>query len=413
MRFAVDSDGSRVCIDDVERDEVFFCQECGEKLVQRRGKIKAHHFAHYPNTKCVDLWHYDESDWHSEMESLFPKEFQEIVLEKDEKKHRADVLIKDRNLVIEFQKERLNSDEFKSRNEFFTSFGFRVLWVFDESLNFQTGAISPYGNDGGIYRDWKRPSRVFSEFSLQKEANIELWFRRQEFESHDEKAFFRISREDEIRGFRGLYCDCMYSRAEFLTYLLEGKRIVDRGKIVDHFISIRRNNGEDYFFGCPLSDNGFGLAFNCSGCPNCVHISINRIPKSVACSGRGKLLDLGPLNEITDTKSRLDGFVTEIVGKDINGNPIVVDANPPKTALRTLGQLWDRYRPLKTLRCYNVKTERIFQVFNPDWQKRTTGVIKGKMVNIVGKVFPGEVEIYGAEEPVWVVVWFARPEKRN
>ena len=52
----------------------------------------------------------------------------------------------------------------------------------------------------------------------------------------------------------------------------------------------------------------------------------------------------------------------------------------------------------------------IFQVFNPDWQKRTSGVIKGKMVNVMGKVVPGEMEIYGAEEPVLVVVWFVRPK---
>lgn len=92
----------------------------------------------------------------------------------------------------------------------------------------------------------------------------------------------------------------------------------------------------------------------------------SRMPKSVACSGRGRLLDLGTLNEITDTKSRLDGFVTGIVGKDIDGNPVVVDAKPTKTALRTVDQLWDRYKPLKTMRCYNVKAERIFQVSNPD-----------------------------------------------
>lgn len=121
-------------------------------------------------------------------------------------------------------------------------------------------------------------------------------------------------------------------------------------------------------------------------------------------------MDLGTLNEITDTKSRLDGFVTGIVGKDIDGIPVVVDVKPPKTALRTLGQLWDRYKPPKTMRRYNVKTERIFQVSNPDWQKRTSGVIKGKMVNVIGKVFPGEMEIYGAEEPVWAMVWFVMPE---
>lgn len=69
--------------------------------------------------------------------------------------------------------------------------------------------------------------------------------------------------------------------------------------------------------------------------------------------------------------------------------------------MRTLEQLWGRYKLLKIMRCYNVKTQRFFQAFNSGWQKRTTGTIKGKMVNIYGKAFAGEMEIFGADDPVW------------
>ncbi|MBO4540574.1 MAG: hypothetical protein J5736_01170 [Bacilli bacterium] len=413
MRLAIDADGNRVCIDDVERGETFFCQECGERLVQRRGEIKAHHFAHYPNTKCVDLWHYDETDWHSEMESLFPKEFQEIVLEKDGRKHRADVLIPNRRLVVEFQKDRLNADEFRSRNEFFKSFGYRVLWVFNEALNFQSKAITPFGKNNAIVRHWTRPSRVFRDFSLEKETNVEIWFQRQECDNAEEKAFFRIRHEDEIQGFHDLYCDHLYSQAELLAYLIEGKCVLDRGRIIDDLISIRRTDGGDYFFGCPKSENGFGLVFNCSGCPNCVALNTNNNPKVVACNARGEKMGLPGITTVIDLKHRLDGFVTEVVGTNANGEVVRIDAKPPRTPLRTLEQLWERYKPLKIMRCYNVKTQRFFQVFNPAWQKRTAGIVKGKMVNIYGKVFAGEVEIFGADDPVWIMSWFARPEKMN
>ena len=123
MRFAIDKNNVRVCIDDVDKGEVFYCQECGEKLVQRRGEIKAHHFAHFPNTQCIDTWHYDESDWHYQMQNLFPNEMQEIVMDLENKKHRADVFIKERNLVVEFQGDRIRQTEFASRNEFFTKLG--------------------------------------------------------------------------------------------------------------------------------------------------------------------------------------------------------------------------------------------------------------------------------------------------
>lgn len=409
MRFAVDASGNRVCIDDVGRDETFFCQECGEKLVQRRGEIKIHHFAHYPNTKCVDLWHYDETDWHSHMQSLFPKECQEIVFEKEEKKHHADIFIEDRKLVVEFQKDRLNADEFRSRNEFFRSLGYRIVWVFNESLNFQSEAITPFGNNNSIVRHWTRPSRVFRGFSLEKETDVEIWFQRKECETEDDKEFFRIDHQGYDRGFRDLFCDHLYSQKELIAYILEGKCVPDRGRIIDYLMSIRRNDGKDYFFGCPKSENGFTLVNACSGCPNCIIVNTQINPMSVACNARGESMDLSGITTISKIDNRLDGFVTEVTGTDINGEVIKVDAKPPKTALRTLEQLWDRYRPMKIMCCYNVKTKRFFQVFNPAWQKRTAGTVKGKNVSQYGKTFRGEIEIYGADQPLWIMSWFVRP----
>ncbi len=407
MRFAVDGNGFRVCIDDASRIETYFCQECGEKLVQRRGEIKIHHFAHYPNTHCRDVWHYDETDWHAEMESLFPKECQEIVFEKGETKHRADVFIQSRGVVVEFQKNRLNAGEFKERNEFFTSLGHRVIWVFHEALNFQSEAIEPYGHEGRQSRKWKNPSRAFKGF-LPSE-NIEVWFQRDECDDPNQKAFFQIDAAGSAEGFKVIECGHLYSRDELIRYLLEGKHALDKTLLWEEFNAIRRSDASDSIYGCPLSDEPFVPIEKCVDCPHCVLCGDNYRPYFVRCNYRPMMADLSSLDVVSKINHREDGFLTEIIGGDVNGEVVRITFDPPKSALRTLGNLWKKYRPLQYIYCYNAKTKEIFSVFNPDWLKANRGSVTGFRANADGRKYGGKVEIEDADEPIWFVVGFLRP----
>ncbi len=130
MIIAYDKSKNRTHIDDADRKEKYFCPTCGEELCIKRGNVKAHHFAHLSTSNC-DGWHYDMSEWHSSWQNQFPINNQEIVFEKDGKKHRADVFIN--NTVIEFQHSPIKYDEFDDRNSFYNSLGFKVIWIFDAS----------------------------------------------------------------------------------------------------------------------------------------------------------------------------------------------------------------------------------------------------------------------------------------
>ena len=66
-------------------------------------------------------------DW----QDCFPIEKQEVILESEGKKHIADVLIEDHKTVIEFQHSKLLIDEFRDRNSFYKSLGYKVIWIFD------------------------------------------------------------------------------------------------------------------------------------------------------------------------------------------------------------------------------------------------------------------------------------------
>lgn len=407
MRFAVDKNNIRVCIDNVDKSEVFYCQECGEKLVQKRGEIIAHHFAHYPNTQCIDNWHYDESEWHYQMQNLFPNDTQEVVMELENTKHIADVFIKERNLVVEFQGDRIRQTEFASRNNFFSKLGYKVLWIFDESRPFENESIDGVEVNKAITRGWSRASKTFEGFHPEDNPDIEVWFTKYQEYDDDEPNYFRVLSDDRYKGFGIMGCSRCYSKNELIQYILHGIKTIDRSVLYDIHWAIKRNDGLDYFYSCPLSQEKFTSIEECYKCKYCERFQDNDEPNYVECSGRCRNLDLGKITSIVSVERNTEGFINLIRGSTEDGEIIDVKVEVPPTSLRTMAQLWDKYQPLRYLYCFNTKTKRLFRVFNPAWQKRKTGVVKGKLIR--GRRFEkDEIEIYGADNPVWIVTYFVR-----
>lgn len=141
MIIAYDKNKVRIHVDDASRKEKYYCPTCGGELCIKRGNIKIHHFSHLSTSTC-DGWHYDMSEWHSSWQNQFPIDNQEVVFRKGEEKHRADVFIK--NTVIEFQHSHIKYDEFKERNIFYNSLGYKVIWIFDATTAFLNGDIKEY-----------------------------------------------------------------------------------------------------------------------------------------------------------------------------------------------------------------------------------------------------------------------------
>lgn len=103
MIFAVDKNSKRIHIDDATVKQECYCPYCGERLIQRKGDMRRHHFAHMAKKWCTDSWtdSYDISDWHYQWQNSFPRQNQEVMLTFGNVKHWADVLVG--CTVIEFQ----------------------------------------------------------------------------------------------------------------------------------------------------------------------------------------------------------------------------------------------------------------------------------------------------------------------
>ncbi|HCY41240.1 MAG TPA: hypothetical protein DHV48_07790 [Prolixibacteraceae bacterium] len=100
------------------------CDNCGKQVIAKCGEIKIWHWAHFNNPDC-DIWHEPETDWHYHWKMTFGKENSEIVVRKEGKMHRADILTKEK-VVIELQNSPISGPEINQREQFY---GERMIWL--------------------------------------------------------------------------------------------------------------------------------------------------------------------------------------------------------------------------------------------------------------------------------------------
>lgn len=135
MFVAKDKSGVYISIENALPDVEYYCPYCNEPLMQRRGDINAHHFAHKFDSNCG--FSYGMTDWHFEWQQAFPAYCREVLFRND----NGDVRIADiatHDLVVEFQHSGITTSEIASRTAFHRSAGRDVWWVFDRrgrSLN--------------------------------------------------------------------------------------------------------------------------------------------------------------------------------------------------------------------------------------------------------------------------------------
>lgn len=177
MEFALNHNNKRTHATDANKQEVYICPLCRQKVLFRSGGSNIDHFAH--QSKCDDTWNYDMSNWHYEWQQQFPEGNREIVIESNRERHRADVMAY--GYVIEFQHSPITSDEFNERNRFYLSYGKKVIWIFDLIEEFEAGRIDCYdgwsgNNDNGGKFKWHYPKRFLQDYSPQRDKNIIVFF---------------------------------------------------------------------------------------------------------------------------------------------------------------------------------------------------------------------------------------------
>lgn len=216
MYFANSSTGIRTYIDDASKSESYFCPICNQAMVQKRGKINAHHFAHISSTAC-DKWYTEKSLWHSSWQARFPENSRERILGNTRNYHVADVFYN--NIVIEFQHSSMSSEEFGMRSKFYSRHGQKLIWVIDCENEYAKGRLF-YADDERIlgldYFRWEQPKRYLLGNTPNAINNVEIFLQIQSD---------RLLRIDQIsRNLKGIpsyryFWAREYSVDEFLRYV--------------------------------------------------------------------------------------------------------------------------------------------------------------------------------------------------
>lgn len=174
MFVAADKDGNKVLIENAVEGVEYFCPVCGRGvIIKAKGSLAvAQHFAHKKGESCPDKWRYDMSEWHRTWQNWFPKECQEVVVENNGVKHRADVLIN--GTVIEFQHSSITAEEIAERNKFYAECGYKIVWVFDAEGKIKNEFDDTIDPMRCREEDlcWKRAKK---EFSIKMPANVTVY----------------------------------------------------------------------------------------------------------------------------------------------------------------------------------------------------------------------------------------------
>ena len=223
MFYALDKNDIKVHISETKYDECYFCQKCNQQLKiisehKRLGQTISEHFSHIGKINsqnkdyipCTDHWHYCMSEWHCEWQERFPKECRECVVSNGVEKHIADVLIN--NTVIEFQHSRISVEEFRERNEFYTSIGYKVIWVFD-LVDYVLSGVIRSERVGGSKWYWRSAPKFFRSLNLKQEKSTILL---QLFDITDNDICVLGSVSNSYNEFAQFYLNKGYSVLDFV-----------------------------------------------------------------------------------------------------------------------------------------------------------------------------------------------------
>ena len=407
MFYANDTSGKRVFIDNAIVKGEYFCPTCGATLIIRKGNKRVHHFAHKRSKECTDSWHYDMTDWHYDWQLRFPEECREVVMEKDGIKHRADVFFD--NNVIEFQHSPLSPNEFEERNNFYTSLGYKVIWIFDLGEEYDDEKIRESNRKRNLY-SWTRPRNTFNSFN-PKNTNVTLYFQFGGWDDNDDEPWLLKVTWRGDNGFERFAVDKkQYSKDNFVDQSSIRPKTYFKEEIYNDLDANKVGNcgHGSIFIGCPISKTG--LASNneidiipegygeCVKCPHFLDYNCCRYAADYM-----KIPDDADIVEIKRDKKF--NLVYEVTYK-VDGEEHTGKIPFKKYEYQSIIQIWKSFKNVKSIICKNV-TKDMYVIILEDPEAKYK-----KYRNVYGKISKDQygpytkdtLKIYGATDPVWVCI---------
>lgn len=445
----------------------YYCPVCGQELIIRNGLIKFPHFSHRKNSiagsQCDSFKPLFQTAWYLEHLKNIPKEQLEpvIVNQNTRERHLADAI--SGNTVILFLDGALSSGEFKRRNLFYISAGYKVVWLINASKLYDSETIRQDSSHGYDFR-WYNPYATFHNMKQTNNVDIYLEF------GHPESRLGELI-IDKVESFTSgmslfsISGNYITSIDDFLattfydadvpsipndTALLakrtdekrEGKinslflgeqELLRSGEQVEDFSiapieylmlepSRRREPDEIRHAIPPFCPNKNNLLNNYILCYTCPHFIRNApIPpgilpfaKYIPCNCTGSNIELKPYERITNILRNEYGLI-EAVQTKLNGMTHLhyapINDVEQKVVAQPLAKLW--HDDMARMRVINLQTGWHFQIGRDpsDMMRQYKGrVFSEKICSPSGSSYfkpLGTNEIYDATKPIWQLEWYA------
>lgn len=130
-------EGSGIIATEANKGCQYFCPECNEEVVLKKGKVITHHFSHKTNTECPNAK--SESKEHLRAKILIynwcreegMRCYLEHPISTPNGKRRADIYVENNGnkYAIEVQKSPQDQEVFEKRTESYRSVSIHVIWV--------------------------------------------------------------------------------------------------------------------------------------------------------------------------------------------------------------------------------------------------------------------------------------------
>lgn len=414
MYIALNKDKDRIHISKTIKGEKYFCQECGDQLIVKKGDINAHHFAH--KHKCLDSWHYDMTEWHYEWQNQFPLENQEKVFSLYGKTHRADVFIN--KTVIEFQHSPISESEFNDRNSFYNSLGFHVIWIFDVRDKNIEYLQDSYDGTARFF-SWKYPIRFLGncnrkDITIFLQIDDSIWDRQKEF--NDINDFSKLDIKPNLikidnlfDGFSQFESRDYYSDVEVLDVLLKKEYLNKKwydyklkpifDSICDQFENFNCTGYDYNYYGyCPKYNKYIRYNEECHGC-------YNYIPKYNGCNYRFKDIPKEKIKYIYSISRDNDGRIIETDFLFDEGRKKSKISSLPSN-VRTIKEFVDSNPNMRVVRFRNTYNNNVVQLGLNNMKKlREYKICEGKLCGY-NNYKTDDRPIFSWDKPVWTMIWY-------
>ena len=421
MFVALNREKKRVHISSVIDNEKYYCPICGEELRTRQGTTNAHHFAHKNNSNCTnrDGWHYDMSDWHYDWQNQFPVDNQEIVFNKGDKVHRADVFIN--NTVIEFQHSPITEAEFNDRNDFYKSFGYKVLWIFDV-IDKEVEYLNDTSKDERLI-SWKHPIRFLKNLNCNDEkldvflqTKEGIWYKQPNYKEIKDFQQLKIDgnivkiSDNQFDGINTFTSDDFYSDIEIIDNYYDLELQNKKKYPYKHNVNIHKLSDEIYNYGIESFYGFYGYCpmvkkelYNHKECHACGYLDTN----CMRCMYRFKDLIKQNISEIYDIKYDRDGRIVSL-DLEINNERKKYELKPLPNYTKTLLEFSEKYNNFSVARFANTENGSVIQLSQYNMKHLIkTKKCYGRLCNDgFQKASLREFEIFNWNKPIWLLTWF-------